>query len=171
MDTKKILSTIGIFAWFLLFNFLCTAQISSDTIRVIEKKAGIHHYYIEEQFLNMNLMMDLTKENYNSYKLMQKGYSLRTVSRCLYLTGGAVSGLTLGYFIQGSIRNNLKTEIFLPLLGASVGFFICGGVFELFANKHILEGVKIYNKSLKQNKTININLGFSPTEMNLKLNF
>jgi hypothetical protein len=50
------------------------------------------------------------------------------------------------------------------LIGISIGF-------EIVANIKLEAAVELYNKSQRENNNANLNIGFSPNGVNLRLNF
>jgi Na+/H+ antiporter NhaC len=62
-------------------------------------------------------------------------------------------------------------KVFPPFLGAGVALIAIGIGFEVRANNRAKEGVAVYNNSIKQKSNANLDLGFSPNGVILKLSF
>jgi hypothetical protein len=100
---------------------------------------------------------------------MRQGNNLRVASICLYTPAAFFLGFSVGYIIITGPDFN-KNISFISL-GAGAGLLIAGGICELVSNAKILKGVKIFNHSKIQNNHTNLDLGFSPNGVILRLNF
>jgi len=171
MNIKRLFATFISFSAVLLFSYTAKSQAVSDTIRIKEISSTIRYYYVGNNQVKLNFLMDVTKENEISNKLMQQAYNLHLLSTGLCVVGGLTVGFAFGYLILPGITNSIKNEVLYSSFGAGVGLLICGGVCELASRNKILKGVRIYNKSMQNNAAASFDIGISPTGMTLKLNF
>ena len=116
--------------------------------------------------------MDLSADNPVAHKLMKDAYTLHVFSICVSSVGGFLLGYSAGYAIRCAVKKNqVDMKIFIPILGVGIGVTGIGIGFELWANGKTNKGILIFNNSVKQKNNSNLNLGFSPNGMALRLNF
>jgi hypothetical protein len=172
LNTRLYIATMVLFTILFSFSNSVKSQSSFDTIKVAEKGAGVRHFYVGDNQLNFNMLMGLTHKNETAFKFMEQAYNLRLASRLLYITGGVTVCFAIVYISQIHNSNSFTDiKVLLPSIGGGVFIILCGGICEFFSKDKILKGVKVFNKSIKENSTANLNIGFSPTGMTLKLNF
>jgi len=167
MNPKHILITI----LFLIFCLNCTAQNNTDTITIV--KNGFETEYLQGNMkLSLNQLLTITKEDKLSYTFVKKANTLHTASIAFSTVGGICIGFSLGYVVGRTIMGNIvNLKVLLPALGIGSAFVVSGVLCQSSSNKNIQYGILVFNKSLIQKNNTSINLGFSPTEINLKLNF
>ena len=168
---KRYLTTILIFATILLFCFSVHAQNSSDTISIVAKRLG-YVYYKDNEMLNFNQIMQLTKSNPKAYKLMEQSNNLRVGSYIFAIAGGGCLGYSFGYILSTTMFDNtINNPLFFSMLGVGAVFVGVGIGFEVGANNKAREGVAVFNNAIKQKNNANLDLGFSPGGVMLRLNF
>ena len=129
-------------------------------------------YFQNNKMLNFSQLMDLSASNPAAHKLMKDAHTLYISSICFNAAGGFLLGYSAGYAIRCAVKKNqVNMKKFIPILGAGVGVIGIGIGFELWSNNKTNKGVLILNNAVKQKNSTNVNLGFSPNGMALKLNF
>jgi hypothetical protein len=116
--------------------------------------------------------MALTASNPKAHKLLAESKSRRNSSYIAGIAGGALAGYALGSLVGSAISGNpINEPVFYSTLIA--GTIFVGIAFGLNASANFKTecAVEIFNKSQKENNNPNLNLGFSPTCVNLKLIF
>ena len=171
MNTKPYLTAILFFAIIFLSHFSGNAQKISDTISIV-KDGFDTDYYQKGQKLDLGQLVDIVKENSVACSFIEKAYTLHVIGVVFDVAGGVYFGFSAGYAIGCAITGNLvNLKVLLPLLGASAGFIICGITCEIVSKNKIHRGVKLFNQSKKQSNNTNLDFGFSPNGVNLRLNF
>jgi hypothetical protein len=165
------LTAILIFATIFFSGFSGKAQNDIDTIR-IEKKGVCYLYYQNGKVLNFKQLSSLTRENKEAYQFMTKAKDQNIAAFAFAFVGGGCLGYSLGYALVSVMDGNpLNKSLFYSLLGVGVGLTGIGIVFDISAKKTIKKGIDAYNNSTKQKNNTNLNLGFSPNRMSIRLNF
>jgi hypothetical protein len=171
MNPKHHFTAILFFAILFLSCLSVKSQNSADTIRIVEDEIDID-YFLNQKRLSYKLLMDLTKENRAAYKIIDEAYSLHKMSIFFDCAGGLLVGYAAGYAIGKAIVGNIfNLKVFLPILGTGIALTSIGIGFEAGATKKAKKGVAVYNQSIKQKNNANLNLGFYPNGMALKMNF
>ena len=171
MNTKSYLTTFLIFIPVFLFCFSSNAQNSSDTIRIARKGLGTVYYHDTKE-LTFKQAKALTKDNQAAYRLMQKADTMRVASYALGIVGGVALGFSLGHAIgRVMVGNTINKPLFFSMLGAGVVFIGISIGCEVGANNNAKEAVAIFNNAIKQSNNANLDLGFSPGGVMLRLNF
>jgi len=167
MNPKHFLTTIFIF----IFTFSSHAQNNADEILVVAK--GNNYRYIKnDKELIFRQLVSETKDSKEAQQLAIKAYNKRAAGIGTAFVGGCLVGYVLGDAIAKSKRNiDIEGKISIPLLVGGVGFLIGSYCFETSAKKNAKECVDIYNNYVKNKKSANIELGVSPSGINIKLNF
>ena len=171
MNPKHYVTSIVIIALIFLSVFSVKAQKKSDTIRI--EKSGLGYvYYKNNVMLNFKQVMDLTKENKKAYRLMEQSTNMRTGAYIFAVAGGGFLGYSLGYALGRAISGNpINKPVFFSMLGAGAVFTGIGIAFDVGANNKAKAGVELFNQSKKQMNNTNLDVGFSPNGVNLRLNF
>jgi len=171
MNTKHHLTTILIFAAIFLSCFSSNAQNSSGLIRA-EKRGLGYIYYKDNVMLNFRQVMQATSSNPEALKLMKESNNMRNVGYVFAFLGGGCVGYSLGYALGRTISNNeINYGIFGAVLGVGAALIGVGISFEVGANKKAKEGVDVFNNAIRQKNNANLDLGFSPGGVMLRLNF
>jgi len=171
MNTKHYFTTILFFMVIFLFTYSVKSQNGSDTIRIVKKGLG-YVYYKDNAMLNFKQVMTLTKSNTKAFRLMEKSNNMRVGSYIFGIAGGGCLGYSLGYVLGAAMfGNTINKPVFFSLLGVGAVFIGVGIGFEVGANNKAKEGVTIFNNSIKQSSNTNLDLGFSPAGVMLRLNF
>jgi hypothetical protein len=171
MNRKHYLTAILIFIAIFLSSYSSHAQTSSDTIRIVHTGFG-NAYYKDNERLSFNQVRQLTRLNPAAYKLIGQSNTMRVTSYIVGIPGGFVFGYALGYAL-GCVMTGKKLNgiLFYPMLGTGAFFIAMGIGFEIGANNKAREGVAVFNNTIKQKNSTNVDLSFSPNGMSLKLNF
>ena len=168
MNIKPYLTTILFFAAIFVFCFSSNAQNSADTISIVKK--GV--YYQNEKQLNFKQLMHVSKENEEAYNYMIKAQNMNATAYIFGLAAGGCIGGALGYALGSFINGNrINAKIFFPFLGAGICFTAIGITFDVSANDYIRKGINVYNNSIKQKHSRNLDLGFYTNGVLLRLNF
>ena len=173
MQKKHYLTAILFFGIILLSGFSAKSQEISDTIRMVRKISN-YLYYQNNDMISFNKVLQLTRSNPEAIKLMEKSNNMRTASYIFGGVGGFCLGFSLGYLIISEINKlgvERKISIVLGGAGVGIGLIAISIGFEAGASKKAREGVAIYNNSIKQKNSTNIDLGFSTNGMMFRLNF
>jgi hypothetical protein len=171
MNTKYYLATILIFVAFFLSGFSSNAQNGSDTIRVVKKGLG-YIYYKDNQMLNFKQAMHLTASNPEAFRLLEKSNSMRNAGYIFAAAGGGCVGYSLGYALGiAMFGNTMNKGLFFSTLGAGAVLIGIGIGFEVGANNKAKAGIDLFNNAIKQSSNTNLDLGFSPGGVMLRLNF
>jgi hypothetical protein len=171
MKPRHYVTAFLIFAALFLLCFSGNAQNSSDEIKVVSK--GLSYViYQNSQKLSFGQLMSITKENKEAYKIIVKASNLETAGVFFGIIGGGALGFSLGYALGSYLTgNSIEKSVILPVLGAGAVLTICSITMEVISYDNLRRGVDIYNKSIKQKNSTNLDLGFSPGGVMLKLNF
>ena len=171
MSTKHHLTTILIFVAIFLSCFSSNAQNSSDLIRA-EKRGLGYIYYKDSVALNFNQVMQLTKSNPAAFKLMEEAKTMRTSSYIFGIPGGFALGYALGHALGcAMVGKKINSVIFYSTLGTgAVLVFVSIGL-EIGANNKAKEAIAVFNNAIKQKNNANLDLGFSPGGVMLRLSF
>ena len=171
MTLKHILPTILLFAVIYLSCFSSCAQYSSDTITV--KKFGRESVYsYNNRIIRPYQLSDIAYSNKEAAKLFQEALHLRVAGGFLGGIGGFVVGFTAGHTIVRTTKNvPVKWAVVLPFLAIGSAFIICSISFEVLAKQRVDIGVRVFNNSIKQKNSANLNLGISTNGMIVRLNF
>jgi len=171
MNTKHYLSTILIFSVIVLSVFLGNAQNCSETIRMIPKGFG-YVYYQDNVMLNFTQVMQAASSHKEAFKLLEKSKNMRNISYVFATAGSGCLGFSLGYLIGIAISNNkVNQPLFFSALGAGVAFIGVSIGLEFGAVNKTKEAIDIFNNAIKQKINANLDLGFSPGGVMLRLNF
>ena len=171
MHIKHFLTTISFFTLLLLFCFSSNAQSNFEEIQV-ERRGNKYIYTKNSVVLSFGQLISETGDYREAQSLVLKAYRKRSASVGLGFVGGFCVGFVLGHVIVKSTRNeSVNTKLVLPLFLGGLGLITASYCLEVSAKKNAKDGVDIYNKFVKQKNNPNIHLGFTPTEISLKLNF
>ena len=171
MNTKHYLTAIFIFAFIFLSSFNANSQSSSDTIKIVKSGLG-NTYYHNGNILNFKQLTSTLHANKEAYGFLEKASSMRVGSYIFGCLGGGFLGFSLGHALgRAMVGAPINKTLFFSMLGAGVGFTGIGIAFDVGANKKIKEGVTVYNNALKQKNNANLDLGFSPNGVIMRLNF
>jgi len=171
MNTKHYLSAILIFSVIFLFGFSVHAQNSSDGIRVIKRELG-YVFYQNTKKLNIRQLANITRENTESYNYIIRADSWQIATIYSGVVGGGCVVGSLGYALGAAIVGNpINMKMFLPILSVGAGLVICSITFGVLANNNLKKGVELFNNSIKEKNSTNLDLGFSPGGVMLRLNF
>jgi hypothetical protein len=172
MNAKHYLPTILICATIFLFYFKSYAQNSSDEIKIVNGKFWGCDAIQNGKTLTYNQLIKITRENPESCKYISKAYGLKGAGIFLGFVGGCGMGFSLGYALGRVIYDSpFEMKIFFPVAIAGVCLVACSITFDALATQNLRKGVDIFNKSIKQKNNANIDIGFMPNGMFLKLNF
>jgi hypothetical protein len=160
-----------IFTALFLSGFSSHAQSNSDTIRI--EKNGLGYIYSQGNVkLNFSQMIQVASSQKDAAKLLEKSKNMKNMSYFFSIVGGGCIGFSLGHLIGTAISNrSVNQTLFFSTLGTGVALLGVGIGFEVGASNKAREGIDVYNKSIKQKNNTNLNLGFSPNGMVVKLNF
>ena len=171
MSTKHFLKATFFFVIILLLIFSAKSQENSDTIIIAKKIIG-YEYYKDDFLLNSNQLLQITKSNPESYKLMQKSVDMWIAGYIWSSVGGGILGSALGYALGRAILHNpMDKPLFFTLFSIGTAIFVTGIGFEIVSIKKAKAAVAIYNNSIKQKSNPNIDLGISTNGMMFRLNF
>jgi len=171
MNTKYYLSTILLFTVIALFIFSSNAQNNSDLIRMAKTTFG-HAYYKNNERLTFSQIIQLTSSNPTSLKLIEQAYYMRYAGYAFGGIGGFSLGFALGHALGRAVAGNtIDEKLFYPLLGAGAGLIIIGIGLEFGAINKTKHAVAAYNDAIRQKNNANLDLGFSPGGVMLRLSF
>jgi len=171
MNTKHYLPTILLFTVIALSVFSSNAQNSSDLIRMAKKTFG-YAYYKDNERLNFSQIIQLTTSNPTSLKLTEQAYYMRYAGYAFSGIGGFSLGFALGHALGRAVAGkSIDEKLFYPLLGAGAGLIVVGICLEFGAINKTKHAVAAYNNAIRQENNTNLDLGFSPGGVMLRLNF
>jgi hypothetical protein len=103
---------------------------------------------------------------------MVQANNKRAGAQIFGVIGGGCLGFALGEVIVAAIfGKTINKPLFLSMAGAGSVLLGIGIACDVESNKKTKEGIDAYNNSLKQKNNTNLNLGFSPNRVNIRLNF
>ena len=172
--TKKLICLIIIMELIFLAPFLAYSQNDSTAIYIKGKGFGFV-FSQNGKTVKIVELMAITKTNKEAYKFITKSNSLDVASVFFGTVGGLCLGFSIGYGIGSLISGNkVSMKTFLPIIGVGVAFTVCGIVFRAMSTDNARRGIEIYNNALKQRHNTsgnNLDIGFSPNGVVMKLNF
>jgi hypothetical protein len=172
MNTKHIFPAILIFAAILLFSNRCQAQNTSDELKVVRDWFLGYTASQHGKILTYSQLINITRDNVEACKYVRKAYSCKTAGVFFGVVGGGCLGFSLGYVLSLALYDSpIEMKIFLPFIAAGAGMVVCSITFDALATQNLRKGVDIFNKSIKQKNSTNIDLGFMPNGMFLRFNF
>ena len=122
--------------------------------------------------VNYKQALQLTASNIESFRLLEKSNRLRNAGYVFAVVGGGFAGYSLGYALgRAMFGNTMNKPLFFSMLGTGVVFIGVGIAFDVGANNKAKEGVEIYNNAIKQSNNTTLDLGFSISGVNMRLNF
>ena len=171
MNIKPYQTTILIFAAVFLFCFSSNAQNSSDTIRIVKKGLG-YVFYKDDVVVNYKQALQLTASNVEAFRLLEKSNSMRNAGYIFAAVGGGCVGYSLGYALGlAMFGNTMNKPLFFTMLGTGAVLIGVGVGFEVGANNKAKKAIDIFNNAIKQSSNANLDLGFSPGGVILRLSF
>jgi len=170
MNTKRYLSTILIFVIFFFTDFSAKSQNDSNTIRVASRGLG-SVYYKDNVMLTLNQVKQVTYSTPEAYLLMVKSSNMQVASYIFGCAGGFSLGFSIGHALGSLANRNFNSRLFYSTLIAGLGSISIGIAFEIASHNKAKQGIAIYNNAIKQKNSTNLDLGFSPNGLLLKLNF
>jgi hypothetical protein len=171
MHPKLYFTAILFLSATFLFSFSGKAQNSADTIR-IEKKGLGYVYYHDNVTIYLKQIRALTASNPKVRALLGEYDYMRSASYLFAAAGGGCIGWALGDALSSAMfGTTINKPVFFSLLAGGAAFVGIAFAFDAGANNKVKAAVKLFNKSQKDNNNTNLNLGFSPNGINLKLNF
>lgn len=171
MTLKSYLSAILLFTVIALSVFSANAQNSSDTIRIVKKGLG-YVFYKDDVVVNYKQALQLTASNVEAFRLLEKSNSMRNAGYIFAAVGGGCVGYSLGYALGlAMFGNTMNKPLFFSVLGAGAVLIGVGIGFEVGANNKAKEAISIFNNAIKQSSNANLDLGFSPGGVILRLSF
>jgi hypothetical protein len=139
-------------------------QVKSDSIQV-KKKAGTV-FLQNNQNLTPKQLLEITKNNPEAHKLMQKAKTNSDVATVIGFIGGFLVGYPLGTALGGKDPN-------WSVAGAGAGLIVVSIPFSVGYVKNAKKAVAIYNNGLTKSdlSCVDVNLGLTANGFGLKIRF
>jgi len=171
MIIKSYLTAILIFTTILLSCLSSHAQNNSDSIQVI--KRGMKYVYFQgNTLLSFQQVLFLTSSHPKTSKLLRKSNNMHNLSYVFGFAGGGCVGYSLGYILGTAVSANAPNfGVFVSTLVIGAGLIGIGIALEIDAKNKAIEAIAVYNHSKRQRNNKNLDVGFSPTGVLLRLSF